>query len=45
MNTPFYGFKAWLGVLVVAVFGMFPLSSAWARAEWSLLWLFINPLG
>ena len=33
MNTPFYGFKAWLGVLAVAVFGMLPLSSAWARAE------------
>ncbi len=35
MNTPssFFGFTAWLGVLAVAVLGMFPLSSAWARAE------------
>jgi len=34
MNIPFsFGFKSWLGALAVAVIGVLPLNSAWARAE------------
>jgi hypothetical protein len=33
MNTLFYGFKAWSCALAIAVIAMFPLNSAWARAE------------